>query len=193
MSESTKTYIPTTAELETELARERRGSRTRRVLAGTIGVLAVVSATAVLVATLLMPVLRIYGDSMAETLYDGDMVVSVATNDLVTGDVVAFYYNNQVLVKRVIANSGDWVDINEDGEVSVNGMALNEPYVTEPSLGDCTIDLPYQVPESRVFVMGDHRSVSVDSRNAAVGCVADEQIVGKLVFRIWPFSGFGAL
>lgn len=193
MAEQARTYIPETVELEAELERERRNGRLRKVFGSTIGVLAVVSAAAVLVATLFMPVLRIYGDSMTNTLFDGDVVVSVSSDNLSTGDVVAFYYNNQILVKRVIANPGDWVDISEEGEVSVNGEVLDEPYVTEPALGNCTIELPYQVPESRVFVMGDHRSVSIDSRNSAVGCVADEQIVGKLVFRIWPLPGFGTL
>ena len=193
MNQPMETYIPSTEELEAELQRERRSSRLRKVLGSTIGVLAVVSAVAVLVATLLMPVLRIYGDSMTNTLFDGDVVVSVSSDSLDTGDVVAFYYNNQILVKRVIANPGDWVDITKDGEVLVNGELLDEPYVTEPSRGNCNIELPYQVPESRVFVMGDHRSVSIDSRNSAVGCVADDQIVGKLVFRIWPLDGFGTL
>ena len=155
--------------------------------------IAVVCAVAVLVAMLLMPVLRIYGDSMAPTLRDGDIVVSVSVADLATGDMVAFYYNNQILVKRVIASSGDWVDISGEGVVTVNGRILDEPYVTDPSMGNCDIELPYQVPESRVFVMGDHRSVSIDSRNTSVGCVADEQIVGKLMLRIWPFAGIGSL
>ena len=193
MNQPMETYIPSTEELEAELQRERRSIRLRKVLGSTVGVLAVVSAIAVLVATLLMPVLRIYGDSMTNTLFDGDVVVSVSSDSLSTGDVVAFYYNNQILVKRVIANPGDWVDITKEGEVLVNGELLDEPYVTEPSRGNCNIELPYQVPESRVFVMGDHRSVSIDSRNSAVGCVADDQIVGKLVFRIWPLDGFGAL
>ena len=103
----------------------------------------------------------------------------------------AFYYNNKILVKRVIAQERDWVDISEDGTVYVNNVLLDEPYISEKALGDCNIDLPYQVPESRVFVMGDHRSVSVDSRNTAVGCVAEEQIVGKIVFCVWPRSEFG--
>ena len=193
MNQPMETYIPSTEELEAELQRERRSIRLRKVLGSTVGVLAVVSAIAVLVATLLMPVLRIYGDSMTNTLFDVDVVVSVSSDSLSTGDVVAFYYNNQILVKRVIANPGDWVDITKEGEVLVNGELLDEPYVTEPSRGNCNIELPYQVPESRVFVMGDHRSVSIDSRNSAVGCVADDQIVGKLVFRIWPLDGFGAL
>lgn len=130
---------------------------------------------------------------MTPTLEDGDIVVSMKGSDFEPGDVIAFYYNNKILVKRVIAGPGDWVDIDKDGNVTVNGQALEEPYLQEKALGDCNIKLPYQVPDSRLFVMGDHRSVSVDSRNTAVGCVAQEQIVGRLVFRIWPLNGMGAL
>ena len=152
-----------------------------------------VSAVAVLVAVLLLPVLRIYGTSMTPTLDEGNYVVAVKGSDFQTGDIVAFYYNNKILVKRVIAKSGDWVDIDTNGNVYVNNTLLDEPYVTEKAFGDCNITLPYQVPESRVFVMGDHRSVSVDSRNTAIGCVADEQIVGKIIFRVWPLTGFGSV
>ena len=127
---------------------------------------------------------------MTPTLEDGDIVLSLKTSDLQHGDVVAFYYNNKILVKRVIAVSGEWVDIKTNGDIYVNNKRLDEPYLEEKSLGDCNIQLPYQVPESRIFVVGDHRSVSIDSRNTAVGCVAEEQIVGKLVFRVWPLSGF---
>ena len=193
MSSTAKPHIPATVELEAALAHERLNRRKNRAFARAIGVIAVVCAVAVMVAMLLMPVLRIYGDSMAPTLRDGDIVVSVSVADLATGDMVAFYYNNQILVKRVIASSGDWVDISGEGVVTVNGRILDEPYVTDPSMGNCDIELPYQVPESRVFVMGDHRSVSIDSRNTSVGCVADEQIVGKLMLRIWPFAGIGSL
>ena len=128
---------------------------------------------------------------MTPTLSDGDIVVSVSGSEFEAQDIIAFYYNNKILVKRVIATAGQWVDIDEEGNVSVNGTPLDEPYVFEKALGECDIDLPYQVPEGRVFVMGDHRSVSVDSRSTSVGCVAQEQIVGKLVFCVWPFTNFG--
>lgn len=185
--------IPTIEQLEAELQRERYNKRYGRVLRSTIYTLITVAAVAVLVATLWLPVLQIYGSSMAPTLVDGNIVVSLKAGDLKTGDIVAFYYNNKILVKRVIAGPGDWVDIKEDGTVYVNKEELDEPYLTEKAFGDCNIELPYQVPDSRIFVMGDHRSVSVDSRNTAVGCVADEQIVGKLVLRIWPLDSFGHL
>ena len=181
---------PTPQQLEHELKRVKYRQRYRRVLKSTIYTLITVAAIAVLVATLLMPVLQIYGSSMAPTLADGDIVLSLKTAELQHGDVVAFYYNNKILVKRVIAVSGEWVDITPEGDVYVNSELLDEPYLAEKSLGDCDIELPYQVPESRIFVMGDHRSVSVDSRNTAVGCVAEEQIVGKLVFRVWPLEAF---
>ena len=170
------------------MKRVRYRQRYRGVLRSTIYTLITVAAVAVLVATLLMPVLQIFGSSMTPTLEDGEIVLSLKTSDFQHGDVVAFYYNNKILVKRVIAVSGEWVDITPEGDVSVNGKLLDEPYLDEKSLGDCNIELPYQVPESRIFVMGDHRSVSVDSRNTGVGCVAEEQIVGKLMFRIWPLD-----
>lgn len=185
--------FPEIVQLEEELRRERYKRRYGRVLRSTIYTLITVAAIAVLVATLWMPVLRIYGTSMTPTLTGGDLVVSVKGNDFQPGDIIAFYYNNKILVKRVIAGPGDWVDIDETGAVYVNNQELSEPYLEEKDMGDCNIDLPYQVPENRLFVMGDHRATSVDSRNSALGCVAEEQIVGKLVFRVWPLGDFGGI
>ena len=183
--------LPTVEQLEAELGREKYRWRFRRVMRNTIYALVTVAAAAVLVATLWMPVLQISGNSMTPTLTGGEVVVSIKGSGFKPGDIVAFYYDNKILVKRVIAGPGDWVDIKEDGTVFVNEQELYEPYLMEKALGDCDITLPYQVPESKIFVMGDHRSVSLDSRNTALGCVGDEQVVGKLLFRVWPFEGFG--
>ena len=180
--------IPDISQLEAELKREKYKRRYWKTFRSTLYILVIVAAVAVLVTTLWMPVLQIYGSSMGPNLEEGDIVVSVKSKEYQTGDIIAFYYNNKILVKRVIASAGDWVDIKEDGTVYVNGEELEEPYLSETALGDCDIELPYQVPESRIFVMGDHRSISVDSRSTAVGCIAEEQIVGKLVFRLWPIT-----
>ncbi|MBR0136795.1 MAG: signal peptidase I [Erysipelotrichaceae bacterium] len=187
------TDLPTSEQLRKEIERIRYNRSFSSAVRSTVYALITVAAVAVLVAVLLLPVLRIYGTSMTPTLTEGDYVVSIKGAALKSGDVIAFYYNNKILVKRVIAVSGDWINIDEDGNVYVNSLPLDEPYISEKAFGDCNIQLPYQVPESRVFVMGDHRSVSIDSRNKAVGCVAEEQIVGKIVFIIWPFTNFGAL
>lgn len=184
---------PTVTQLEQELKRETYRRRYNRVLRSTIYTLITVAAVAVLVATLFLPVLRIYGTSMTPTMTDGDIVVSVKGGSFERGDIIAFWLNNKILVKRVIGLPGEWVDIDEDGNVSVNGETLDEPYLIEKALGECDIELPYQVPDGRLFVMGDHRSTSSDSRSGVVGCVAEEQVVGKLVFRVWPLDGFGAL
>ena len=182
---------PTVEELEGELRRVRYRSRYQTVLKSTVYALITVAAVAVLVATLWLPVLRTYGSSMTPTLYDGEIIFSVKTSRLEVGDIVAFYYNNKILVKRVIAEPGDWVDIDEDGTVYVNEKELVEPYVSEKAFGETNIELPYQVPDGKVFVMGDHRATSVDSRNTAVGCITEEQLIGKILFRIWPLKHAG--
>ena len=194
MSENTKKLdMPTTDQLQKEVDRVHYRRDFSRVMVNTIYSLVVVAAVAVLVAVLLLPILRIYGHSMNDTLDEGDIVVSLKGSDFKTGDIIAFYYNNKILIKRVIGKAGDCVDIDQDGNVYVNGNLIDEPYLDEKAFGECNIELPYQVPESKVFVMGDNRSVSVDSRNTAVGCVAEEQIVGKVVYRLWPFKDFGKL
>lgn len=185
--------LPSVEQLKAELIREKRRRRYGQILSSTLFTLVVVAAIAVLVAVLVMPVLRIYGGSMNPTLTEGDVVVSVKGTDFKQGDLVSFYYGNKLLVKRYIASAGQWVDIDENGDVYVDGELLDEPYLTEKALGECDIELPFQVPDGRIFVLGDHRTTSVDSRSASVGCIADEQIVGKIVFRIWPISGFGTV
>lgn len=186
--------LPSTEIIEGEIKREKYRHRYSRTVQSTVFTLVTVAAAAILVATLFLPVLRIYGTSMEPSLTEGNIVFSVkSSSGLQRGDVIAFYLNNKVLVKRVIAFPGEWVDIDRDGQVSINQQQIDEPYLTERALGDCNIELPYQVPDGKVFVMGDYRSTSVDSRNAAVGCIADEQLVGKLVFCIWPLTSFGAI
>ena len=191
INEAAEKQPPMIEQLQAELRHEKYKRSFVFSLRNTIFTLVTVAAAAVLIAVLLMPVLQIYGSSMTPTLSEGEIVVSVKGTEMKTGDIVAFYYNNNVLIKRVIAQPGDWVNITEDGTVFVNNEVIDEPYLTEKAFGECNIQLPYQVPDSRIFVMGDHRSVSIDSRNTAVGCVADEQIVGKIVFRVWPLSQFG--
>ncbi len=185
--------LPTTEVLEEAVRRDRYYHRFRLTVRSTFLSLVVVAAVAVLVAVLFLPILRIYGKSMNGTLDSGDIVVSIKSTNMNTGDVIAFYYNNNILVKRVIANPGDWVDVDKEGNVYVNNAKLEEPYLDEKAYGETNIELPYQVPEGKIFVMGDNRSVSIDSRNTSIGCISEEQIVGKIVYRIWPFSQIGAV
>lgn len=175
-------------ELRQELRRVKYNNKFAATLFNTVGTLVVVAAAAILVANLWLPILKVTGTSMSPTLQEGQVLMASKGHDFKTGDVIAFYYNNKILVKRVIAMPGDWVNISEDGTVYVNDIAIDEPYLNEKALGDCNIELPYQVPESKIFVMGDNRSVSLDSRNTAIGCVSEEQVVGRITFAIWPLS-----
>lgn len=185
--------FPEVAQLEAELNRVKYRSRYKSVLKSTIFTLIVVAACAVLVAVLFMPVLRIYGSSMTPTLNEGEIVVSVKGAEIQHGDVVGVYYGSKLLIKRCIASAGEWVDMDGDGNVYVNGILLDEPYLVEKAVGECNITLPYQVPENSIFVMGDHRSTSIDSRNTSVGCIDHENVVGKIIFRVWPLADAGMI
>ena len=193
MPHTKETSLPTAEQLDMERRRLRYKRRYNRTLRSTVAILIVVAALAVLAATLWMPVLRVYGSSMAPTLHNGEILVSVKTKDFSSGDIIAFYHGNKLLIKRYIAGPSDYVNVDEDGNVSVNGMLLDEPYLAEMAYGEADIEFPYQVPDQRYFVMGDNRSVSIDSRSSIVGCIAGDQIVGKVVFRVWPLSAFGPL
>lgn len=189
----TLTEMPQLEQLKEELKREKYKKRYNRVLRSTVYSLVVVAAVAILVAMLWMPVLQIYGNSMTPTLNEGEIVLSLKGEDFDTGDLVAFYLGNRLLIKRCIAGPGQWVDIDEEGNVYVDGELLDEPYVSEKSKGECDLELPYQVPENKWFLIGDHRATSIDSRSTTIGCVAKEQVVGRVVYRVWPLEGFGSV
>lgn len=185
--------LPSVELLEAELRKERYKNNYGRILRSTVFSLLVVAAVAVIVAVLLLPVLQISGTSMTETLDDGDIVVALNNSKYSKGDVIAFYFNNTILIKRVIGTAGDWIDIDEEGNVYVNGELLDEPYISEKALGECNIELPYQVPDGKCFIMGDHRATSVDSRNKAVGCIGEDVVVGRLLLRVWPLQQLGII
>lgn len=186
--ENLTAFSPTIAQLEKELLRTKYRRNYWSTIRSTIFTLIAV-ASLVLLAVMYLPVLRVSGSSMGDTLASGDIVVTMRTEDVRPGDLVVFSIGNgKLLIKRVVAEAGDEIDILEDGTVTVNGEALDEPYVMNKTRGEYDIDLPYVVPEGRVFVLGDNRSVSVDSRNSAIGCVAGEQIIGKAAFKIWPLE-----
>ncbi len=191
--ESGTVKMPSTEVIQEAYDKVSFRDRLRKSIVSTTNILIVVAAMAILVAMLFLPVLRIYGQSMNSTLVSGELVVSVKNAHFKTGDVIAFYYNNNILVKRVIANSGDWVDIDLQGNVYVNGVQIEEPYLDKKAFGEPDIDFPYQVPDERIFVLGDNRDVSIDSRHMAIGCVTSEQVVGRIVFRVWPLNRIGPI
>jgi len=189
----TNESIPSSEQLENELIRVRYSERYRKLLKNTVYSLLVVAAISILIATLFLPVLEIYGNSMSPTLENKDIVVSVKSTDLKQGDICCLYYNNHILVKRVIGVAGDVIVMDEDGNVFVNGIMLEEPYLKDKALGECDIEFPLTVPEQAVFVLGDNRSTSVDSRNSLIGCIPIDEVVGKIVFRVWPMTSFGGV
>lgn len=191
MRKDPRIEIPSLAEIEKERKRIRRGVYYRRALRGTISVLVVVAAIAVLITTLFLPILQISGDSMSPTLEHDEIVVLLKTRELHRGDLIGFYYQGKILLKRVVGLPEDTLVIDANGNVYINGELLEEPYVTEKSLGDCDLEFPYEVPGDGYFVMGDQRSNSVDSRNSAIGTVTSEDIIGRVFLRVWPFSRFG--
>lgn len=193
MKKNENITLLTTSEIEELYKKAKYRKLFSEKIRSTVFMLIVVAAFAILVAMLYLPTLRIYGKSMKGTLEGGNIVLAVKSNRFKTGDIVAFYYNNNILVKRVIAESGDWVNITKDGTVYVNNKKINEPYIENKAYGETNIKFPYQVPENRIFVLGDNRKVSIDSRNTSIGVVLDEQLVGKLIFRIWPLSEIGTL
>jgi signal peptidase I len=180
--------LPTKKQVETERKRYRRQKAYNKALRGTVYVLTIVAAIAVLIATLVLPVLQIEGTSMEPTLTNGEIVLLAKTTRFERGDLCAFTWNNKLLVKRVIALPGDWIEIDTDGTIYLNGDKLDEPYVEHKALGECDLEFPFQVPQEQYFVIGDMRESSVDSRNTVIGCISKDQIVGKIFFRIWPFK-----
>ena len=186
----TQAEFPNVNILKKELKRERYKRRYRRLLKSTVNALIVVAAVAALIATLFLPVLQIAGTSMEPGLTDGDIVVMVKSKNFETGDLCAFYYSNKILIKRVIATPGDYIWIDPDGTVYLNGEVLDEPYITQKALGECDVEFPYQVPENAYFMMGDQRQTSIDSRSSTIGSVQEEQIIGKILCKFWPLTEF---
>lgn len=190
MDQNREVEVPSLEEISSERKRIRRGEYYRKAMKGTVSVLVVVAAVAVLIATLFLPILQISGDSMSPTYQNGEIVVLFKSGDFERGDVIGFYYQGKILLKRVIGVPGDTVVMDGEGNVYVNAELLEEDYVSEKSLGDCDLEFPYVVPEQSYFVLGDRRSNSVDSRNSVIGCVPKDQIIGRVFLRVWPLNNF---
>lgn len=186
-----KVALPNITQVEAAIKSEKYKKRRRQIIVSTVSILLTVAAISIIVATFLLPAFQIYGSSMSPTFTEDDIVISVKSKEFERGDIIAFYYEGKVLVKRCIAFQGDWVNLDDDGNIYVNGNLIDEPYVAEKMKGECTIELPYQVPAGKYFVCGDNRAVSIDSRSAVVGCITEDKIIGKIVFRLWPLGSFG--
>ena len=180
--------LPTTKDLENQLNQEKYNFKYKRILKSTIYALIIVASISTLAATLIFPVLKIYGSSMSPTLIGGDIVISIKKTKFKKGDIIAFYYNNHILVKRVIATSSDWVNIDLEGNIYINNKLIEENYIEEKSFGKSNIEFPYQVPEGTYFILGDKRNISIDSRNSLIGTIPQEEIIGKIIFRVWPLK-----
>ncbi len=183
-----KTTLPTANQIEAEILREKYNRKYKQVLRSTLYSLIVVAAVAVLTATLAFPVLQISGGSMEPTLNDEEIVVLLKTTNMEKGELCCFSYQNKLLIKRVVGLPGDKINIDESGNVYVNDELISEPYVTDRSLGECDITFPCYVTDNHYFVLGDHRSTSIDSRSTVIGLVSEDYIVGKIFLRIWPFD-----
>lgn len=192
-TEETQVKLPSLEQVKKERDKIHYRGEYLKALRHIVGVLLVVAAIAVLIATMFFPILRVSGVSMEPTLENGQLVILEKTGKFETGDLIGFYYQNKILLKRVIGSAGDYIDMDASGNVYVNDIQIDEPYLKDKALGECDITFPYQVPDGKIFVMGDHRSKSIDSRSKLVGCVSDEQVVGRVVFRIWPLSDIGIL
>lgn len=193
MSKVNFSELPSVLQLQEELSREKHKRKYNSAFRSTVNLLITIVAISALLAMFIFPVLQTYGHSMSPTLEDGEFVICLRTSKLQSKDIVAFYYNNKILIKRLIGLPGDMINIDDEGNVFVNGVMLDEPYVNEKSIGECDLEFPYQVPDGKYFFLGDHRSVSIDSRSSVIGCISEEQIVGKLFFKVWPLKNFSPI
>ncbi len=190
MAKTNESSRPASDLIQLELNRVENRRRFKRVMRNTLAVLVSVAAIAVLAATFLLPVMRIYGNAMTPTVSEGEMVLAIKTKEPKRGDILAFYYNNRILIRRVIALPGETVSMDEFGNVTVNSLSLAEAYIYQKTIGTCDIEFPFRVPDDGWFVLGDNRLSSIDSRSSVVGCVSEDQFVGKVFVSFWPIQGF---